>query len=365
MQKNVASQKLIVFAFDATTNLPKTGDAANITAYVSKDYGSVTVLGDTSATEMDATNAKGYYLFDLTQAETNGNELLFSAMSSTSNIVVVGAPAKQVTVPANYSAMGIASAGQVGLDINNIAALTAGPLSTFGIVESGTAVSATATTLVLRAGMTADSIKAGMVLYVYDSTLAYWQSVMIDSFATRTATIAAWPIATPAATITYLVFGTPQGSAVVVPKVNMTQILGTAVSTPATAGILDANVKNINNAAAATPGAAGGVFIAGTNAATTVTTALTTTFTGNLTGTVAGVTPATAASILTTALTESYAADGAAGTLSQILFSIQAFLQERSVSGTTLTVKKLDGSTSAMTFTLSDATAPVSVTRAT
>lgn len=35
-------------------------------------------------------------------------------------------------------------------------------------------------------------------------------------------------------------------------------------------------------------GGAGGVFIAGTNAATTVTTALTTTFTGNLTGNVAG-----------------------------------------------------------------------------
>jgi len=42
----------------------------------------------------------------------------------------------------------------------------------------------------------------------------------------------------------------------------------------------------------ATAGAAGGVFIAGTNAATTVTTSLTTTFTGNLTGSVASVTGA-------------------------------------------------------------------------
>lgn len=73
---------------------------------------------------------------------------------------------------------------------------------------------------------------------------------------------------------------------------NVTQILGTAVSTPATAGILDVNVKNINNVAAATPGAAGGLFIAGTNAATTITTSLTTTFTGNLTGSVASVTGA-------------------------------------------------------------------------
>jgi hypothetical protein len=42
----------------------------------------------------------------------------------------------------------------------------------------------------------------------------------------------------------------------------------------------------------ATAGAAGGVFIAGTNAATTITTALTTTFTGNLTGSVDSVTNA-------------------------------------------------------------------------
>jgi hypothetical protein len=42
----------------------------------------------------------------------------------------------------------------------------------------------------------------------------------------------------------------------------------------------------------ATAGAAGGLFIAGTNAATTITTALTTTFTGNLTGSVASVTGA-------------------------------------------------------------------------
>ena len=74
---------------------------------------------------------------------------------------------------------------------------------------------------------------------------------------------------------------------------------------------------------------------------------------------------ATAAAILTTALTEAYAADGAAGTLTEILYALQAFLQERAVSGTTLTVKKLDGAATAMTFTLDDQDAPTSITRAT
>lgn len=90
MFKNVASQKIAVFAFDITTGAAKTGDAANITVYVSKDWGSVTVLGDTSATEMDATNAKGWYLFDLTQGETNADALLFTGKSSTANISIVG-----------------------------------------------------------------------------------------------------------------------------------------------------------------------------------------------------------------------------------------------------------------------------------
>lgn len=98
MFKNVAA-KFIVFAFDATTNVPKIGDAANITAYVSKDYGTVTVLADTSATEMDATNAPGYYLFDAAQGETNGDCLLVSAKSATANIKVIGAPAVIYTRP--------------------------------------------------------------------------------------------------------------------------------------------------------------------------------------------------------------------------------------------------------------------------
>lgn len=68
--------------------LPKTGDAANIIAYVSIDGGAVTVLGDTSASELSATNAPGSYQFDLTQAETNGNILLFTAKSGTANIVL-------------------------------------------------------------------------------------------------------------------------------------------------------------------------------------------------------------------------------------------------------------------------------------
>jgi len=66
----------------------------------------------------------------------------------------------------------------------------------------------------------------------------------------------------------------------------------------------------------------------------------------------------------TVAMTEAYAALGATVTPAQALHQLIAMLNERSISGTTLTAKKLDGSTSAMTFTLDSATAPTSQTRA-
>ncbi len=72
-----------------------------------------------------------------------------------------------------------------------------------------------------------------------------------------------------------------------------------------------------------------------------------------------------AADILTTALSESYAADGSAPTLSQAIFAIQQFLQERSVNGATVTVRRLDGTNTAMTFTMDSDTAPTSISRTT
>lgn len=73
----------------------------------------------------------------------------------------------------------------------------------------------------------------------------------------------------------------------------------------------------------------------------------------------------TAANILATVLTESYAADGATPTLTQLLYMLWSAIGDFSISGTTITCKKLDGTTTAMTFTLDDGTNPTSRTRAT
>ena len=75
--------------------------------------------------------------------------------------------------------------------------------------------------------------------------------------------------------------------------------------------------------------------------------------------------PALIAAIMTTQMTEDYATDGAAPTPAQSLMLIQQVLTDFVISGTTLTVRQVDGSTTALTLTLDDATNPTAATRAT
>jgi len=71
-----------------------------------------------------------------------------------------------------------------------------------------------------------------------------------------------------------------------------------------------------------------------------------------------------ATATLTTAMTESYRAAGVAPTLAQAAFELIAQMGDASISGTTKTLKKLDGTT-AKTFTLNSSTTPTSITEAT
>lgn len=67
----------------------------------------------------------------------------------------------------------------------------------------------------------------------------------------------------------------------------------------------------------------------------------------------------------TTVQTESYATDGATASVAQLLYMILSIVSEFAISGTTITSKKLDGSTTAMTHTVDSDTSPTSRTRAT
>ena len=67
--------------------------------------------------------------------------------------------------------------------------------------------------------------------------------------------------------------------------------------------------------------------------------------------------------MLTTQMTESYAANAAAPTLAQCQFAIHQMLMQFGISGTSLTVRKLDDSTTAFVVTLDDATNPTDAKR--
>ena len=88
MQKNVAGQKWVVYAWDTTGPTPKTGDASNITANLRIDGAGANAVDDTNPTELE----DGYYIFDITQAESNGDLLLIAPASATGNIQVRGVP---------------------------------------------------------------------------------------------------------------------------------------------------------------------------------------------------------------------------------------------------------------------------------
>lgn len=84
MIKNTANT-LKVFAFDRDTAIPKTGDASNITCKVSLNGGALVSIADTNPTELE----DGYYLFNITAAESNGVTADFFPESSTSKIQVI------------------------------------------------------------------------------------------------------------------------------------------------------------------------------------------------------------------------------------------------------------------------------------
>ena len=98
MQKNVSGQKWTVFAFDRTTLIPTSGDASNITAKIGKDGAAYAATNDVNPTETE----NGFYEFDLTQAETNADEIIISPTSITSNIQVLGVPSLVNPTPINW-----------------------------------------------------------------------------------------------------------------------------------------------------------------------------------------------------------------------------------------------------------------------
>ena len=177
------------------------------------------------------------------------------------------------------------------------------------------------------------------------------------------------------------------------PEVNMSHIAGSAVST--TTAQVGVNVVQVSGDSVAADNAE--AFFDGTGyAGTNNVIPSVTTVTGNVNGSVGSVTGAvgsvaaggiTASSIaadaigaselaadaateiadavLSRQMTEGYASDTVAPTVAQMMYMIWSALSDFAISGTTITCRKIDGSTTSMTFTTDSSTSPTSRTRTT
>jgi len=140
MQKNTAG-KWVVFAFNVTDNTATTGDAANITANMRIDGGAANAIDDLNPTEL----SDGYYIFDITAVEANGDNLLLTAVSATGSISVIGVPGAVWTRPPNFETLGI-TAGAV----DTVTTTTTATNLTTNNDKTGYALSSTGADLILK-----------------------------------------------------------------------------------------------------------------------------------------------------------------------------------------------------------------------
>jgi hypothetical protein len=298
----------------------------------------------------------------------------------------------------------VTTTGEAGLDFANVN-LPVGSIPIANIIENGTmqAGSAAGTAVLRSATSFADDLIIGATIIVTGGTGAGQSRIIYDWVSTTdTASISPNWTTTPDNTSTYLVVPTPPAStnSATLPAVNLTSWNGTAVATPDTAGYPKVTIKDgtgageialtsgaIDTVAAVTTvnGLAANVITATSIAADAITAAKIADGAIDAATFAAGAITASAiatdaigaaelaadavteivAGVLTSAMTEAYPTDGSTMTVAQALYLIAQSIGEFSVSGTTVTVKKVDGTTTAATYTLDSSTAPTSRTRAT
>ncbi len=308
MQKNVAGQYIILFAFDSATSQAKTGDAANMLFYVTKDNGTTTLIASNSGvpTEQSSTHAKGWYIIALAQAETNADLLTFTGVSVTSGIQVVGC--SLATDPPSFNALAI-SGGIVSADVKKTDGVTYHAYDgTLAAVTAATDITFP-TTDALGNAIPDDARYAFCVFKLVGGTGA--GQLLLTGAKTGTRKFAFLSAVTPVDPSTDTTYALVSSW-----KTNVTHLLNTAWLTPGVAGTPDVNTKLVGGQTASASGTV--TFPNATLASTTnitagtITTVTTTTTATNVTtvnGLASGV--ITATSIAADAITAAKIADGA------------------------------------------------------
>jgi hypothetical protein len=200
---------------------------------------------------------------------TASNYQLVITTGTVGGVSVVGEVIAEFSIEARSAIMpttaartlDVSAGGGAGLDWANVKSPTTTVALTgtttaatdAGIIDSGTAQSATGTTLVLRsAAAFASSEIVGSVIVITGGTTGVGQSRIITAYngGTDTATVDTWTT-TPTGTITYNVFAAPPASTTLIPAVNTTQFAGQTVT--AAAGVtLPSSVASPTNITAGT-----------------------------------------------------------------------------------------------------------------
>lgn len=281
-QSGVTDQYIYFVAVDSTDYVTRETGLSSFTVRRSRDGAASAAFTTPTINETDVTNMPGVYELlldeDMTIASGNDSEAVALHITHAGMApVTLTYELYRPTVTAGEtltvtSGLASANATQISGDstaADNLEALLdgtlTGPYAAFGILESGTAQSATATTLVGRAaGAVADDAFNGCVLLALGSTQGYWQAAAITdtTLSSDTFTIVSWPSATPSGTITYVVIGVPNSSAVPL----SVDIVSVNSSTTAADNMADFFTGTGYNAASSTVGVVSSVSALGANA---------------------------------------------------------------------------------------------------
>lgn len=258
-----------------------------------------------------------------------------------------------------------------------------GPLPQFLISDSGVAQAVTSNTVQLRAasGLSVDDLVVGSVIYIAYASTGAWQPHLITDYvaATKTATISPAFVVTPTGSPEYIIIASPRSptDSAALPGVRVDSMSANTVTASAMASDAIAEIQSGISAgtgitqeeAQAAVAAALAAYDPPTKAeldtavaplATAATLASINSSIASIlqdTGTdipalIAALNNVSVAEILTTQMTQSYAANGVSPTLAQCLFAIQQHLMEFTISGNNRTVRQLDGATTAFVETI-------------
>lgn len=308
MKKNIASQVIGVQMVSATDGSAFTG---SVTVYVTGDGGTQAVgsVGSGACTH----EGNGFHTYVPAQAETNYDHVAFTFIGTGAVPATVQVYTTYPQTGDGYARLGAPAGASIAADIATVD----------GVVDN-----------ILTDTAEIGAAGAGLTAVPWNSS---WDAEVQSECADA---LTAYDPPTKAELDSGLAaLNDPTAAAIA------DAVLDEALSGHTTAGTLGKAVADIETDAMA--------ILADTNELQT----------DDVPGLISALNDIAASDILTTQLTESYATDGTAPTLSQAIFLIQQFLYERATSGTTVTVKKLDGATTAATLTLDDGTSPTSITR--